>query len=213
MYLAESRVQFTASLNPDQSPNVTGLESIVSPLAQFANLISLEIDGLLSHSYGGTFFSSAVAMVPRQIWPDKPVGFGAVLGHLFRPELDGSGYSDAALFHGEWIFNFGFVGLVAMVPVVAYLVNWLDRAMISAQSVEVAERRDLLAIAVVTIMGASIVDLLWGGSFTYVERVAPRLLGILLIFLLFAWRRKGTPGTQRGRTAILGGQRHPPVLH
>lgn len=190
VYLAESRAAFTATLNPNQAATVNGLESVISPMARFGQLIDLEALGSIAHTYGMSFFSTLVVLVPRQVWPDKPIGFGAELAAFFRPDLAGTGHSELALFSGEWLFAFGFFGLAVMVPVVGYLVRWIDVAMVRAQGIELNDRRSLLAIVAITIIGASIVDLMWGGSFTYMARVAPRLLILFVLFAVFAWEPK-----------------------
>lgn len=190
MYLAQSRVAFTATLNPAQRQSVNGLESVLSPLVRFAQLWELDAAGQLAHTWGASFFSSLVVLVPRQLWPDKPIGFGAELAHLFRPDLDGTGYSEAALLHGEVLCAFGVFGLVAMVPVFAWFVGWLDRRMVAAFSIELHDRWDLFLVVAVTVAGASIVDLFWGGTFTYMSRVAPRLLVLFVVFLAFGWMSK-----------------------
>lgn len=45
----------------------------------------------------------------------------------------------------------------------------------------------VLVLTMITILGASIVDLLWGGTFTYVSRVGPRLIIIGALMAAFGW--------------------------
>jgi hypothetical protein len=187
-YLAASRVAFSGALNPNQSASVTGLESAIGPFVRFAELIQFEIEGLIDHSWFHTFFAAAVALVPRQLWATKPIGFGAELADFFRPDLIGRGHSEAALFHGEWVFAFGFPGLIAMVAVVGVLVRWIDAASQRVSRSSGASRLDLLKIAALLILAASITDLIWGGAFTYVSRVGPRLMCLFAVFLIFGWR-------------------------
>jgi len=199
-YLAASRVAFSGSLNPNQSASVTGLESAIGPFVRFAELLHLEVDGRIDHTWFHTFFAAAVAMVPRQVWPTKPVGFGAELADFFRPDLIGRGHSEAALFHGEWVFSFGLMGLLAMVVAVGFLVRWLDSAALASSRISGLTRLDLLKIAALLILAASITDLIWGGAFTYVSRVGPRLICLFAAFLFFGWRlprREGLPGKIR----------------
>ena len=187
-YLAASRVAFSGALNPNQSASVTGLESAIGPFVRFAELVKFESEGLIDHSWFHTFFAAAVALVPRQLWPTKPVGFGAELADFFRPDLIGRGHSEAALFHGEWLYAFGLPGLVVMVIVVGLLVRWIDGAAQAASSTTTASRFTVLVISAMLILAASITDLVWGGAFTYVSRVGPRLICLFALFLILGWK-------------------------
>ena len=126
VYLAQERVAFTAGLNPNQSASVTGFSR---SLALFPSLAvsSACTSTASSLHYFDTLFASAVFWVPRGLWPGKPVGFGATLGDIFHPELQGTGFSDAALFQSEWVYSFGIVGLFLMIPVIGLGVRWIHR--------------------------------------------------------------------------------------
>lgn len=186
-YLAASRAEFTATLNPNQADNVTGLGSVIGPAARFAQLLDMNTAGELPHTWGESFFSSLVSMIPREWWPSKPVGFGAELADLFRPDLAGSGHSELALFYGEWLYGFGILGLFLMVPIYGWFVNKLDELLVNRTPSAVTTIHGLLMLTMVTILGASIVDLLWGGTFTYASRVGPRLIIILALLAAFGW--------------------------
>lgn len=198
-YLAASRVAFTASLNPDQGPEVTGLESVVSPLARFSELLDMNATGLLPQMNGASFGAAAVALFPRALWPDKPVGLGAELAQLFRPDLAVFGHSELALFHGEWLLNFGIAGLVLMVPVVALLVAVIDRVVTAVDARPVTDRRRLLMVVALAVIAAGMVDLVWGGAFNYSVRAGTRVLILLVLYVGFAVRSSGRGS--RGRPA------------
>lgn len=202
LYLAASRVEFTASLNASQSSNVTGLESILSPLARFAQLVEFSSIGQLTYSYGQSFFASMVALVPRSIWPEKPVGLGAELATLFRPDLEGTGHSELALFHGEWVLGFGAWGLLGMTVFYGWFVLKVDRLLVRAGKSAQVGLRGIANMALMIIIGASIVDLVWGGSFTYVARVGPRLLliGALCIWLALVSTKRTKPKSATHRS-------------
>ncbi|MDQ0673961.1 hypothetical protein QFZ36_001522 [Pseudarthrobacter siccitolerans] len=185
MYLAQNRANFAASLNPSGQKE-TGLESVVGPMMRFSQLIGMEWAGNLPHTWGSSFSTSAVALVPRAIWPDKPIGFGAELATLFAPELAGTGHSEAALFAGEWLFNFGIIGVLASIPLIGFAVNWLDTKWTAAEALPMTERRHLLKAVALTILSAGLLDLVWGGSFTYASREGSRLLIILILFAVLA---------------------------
>ncbi len=221
VYLAADRVQFTAGLNPNQSSSVTGFESVISPFVRFSQTLLLETTNDIPHSWGSSFFTALVALVPRQLWPEKPVGFGAEVAMFFSPGLAGTGHSELVLFYGEWVWAFGFLGLFAMVPAIGWIVRSLDTAMINALAPQRVTVRSLLIATMTVILVASIVDLFWGGAFTYTARVGPRVLviGLLLVFtmsLRSGDSKRGTdevhgptskPAASRARATVLAQQR------
>lgn len=182
-FFARQRVDFTARLNPNQESDVTGFESAVGPLNDFAVLMRLSDAGELGLHGLSTLFAAVVAPIPRSLWPDKPVGLGSILGDLLRPDLRGSGHSQLALFHGEWIYAFGFLGLLAMIPLVGYLVLGFDRLLLAIWRRGLTEKKDLVAFCLLTIFAAGLPDLLWGGSFTYLSRALVRSLALVVILI------------------------------
>jgi hypothetical protein len=179
--LSVTRVAFTASLNPDQGA-ITGFESVTSPLMVFARL--LEMHARLPRAWGSTFWAAAVALVPHGIWPNKPPGFGAVLVPILDPRLVGTGHSEAALAHGEWLYNFGLVGLVLMIPVLSVIVRAIDAWLEAVNSRPILDHRRLLAFVGASIAAAGLVDLVWVGTFTWVARSGSRLLVIGALAIL-----------------------------
>ena len=204
MYFAASRVAFTAALNPAQSASVSGLESVVSPLVRFAQLLELARAGELQYTYFKSFFATATFWVPRRLWTDKPVGFGAELAHFFRPELDGWGHSELALFYGEWIFAFGLVGLVIMVPTIGFLVRWMDGILQRATEMAIHDRVDLLKVVAIIIACSGLADLVWGGSFTFGVRLGMRLAVLFALYVIAGralWGRSRRPLPDPARQA------------
>jgi hypothetical protein len=195
--LSQLRVEFTASLNPNQGSDVTGFESLAGPLLRFSQLIDLIQGGVLHLRFGETFLSSAVALFPRALWPNKPVGLGAELAAIFRPELAGTGHSELALFHGEWLFNFGIIGLAVMIPVFGLSVAALNRWLVQTSYRPLASRANLIGLAAAIVTASGLPDLLWGGTDTYVARAGERLVVLLIIFLLFS-----RPFTLRARRRL-----------
>ena len=209
--LARTRVAFTATLNPYQTPDVTGFESVASPLLRFSQLLDMSQRGFLPLKFGETFFSSAVApLVPHVLWPGKPVEFGAELSSIFRPDLNGTGNTELALFHGEWLFNFGTLGLIVMVPVVGLSVSALSRWLVSASDKPLDSRARLIGLSGAVVAASGLVDLLWGGTGTFTPRSGERLMVLLVVFLLFARKMPvsvtSEPGAARGFAAARSGQ-------
>jgi hypothetical protein len=192
VYFAQQRVEFTGHLNKYQLPSVTGFESAVGPLGEYAKLLDLHQHETLGVHGISTFWASATALVPRSIWHGKPVGFGTVLGDLLRPDLHGTGFSDLALFQGEWLYAFGLGGLIIMIPIVGIFVRRLDRRLTPFWDREIRTRRHIVGLALVTILIAGLPDLVWGGTFTYVSRAGVRVIPLILLALV-ARKRPAQP--------------------
>jgi hypothetical protein len=167
--------------NPDPT---TGLGSAFIPLPNFGRLLVLSQAGRLPLAWGSTFWTSVVGLVPRSIFPTKPIGFGAVLVPYLSPQNLGTNHSDAALFQGEWLFNFGLLGLLIMIPFVGWFVGRIDRWLTVLNSHPVLERRHLMALVAATILATGLVDLAWVGSFTFVVRSGASLATIGVLYLI-----------------------------
>ncbi|NGM11412.1 hypothetical protein [Verrucosispora sioxanthis] len=193
------------------SPGVEedGFESAVSPLHSFAQLLDLHAMGSLPMAMGETFLNAAVGLIPRAIWPEKPVGFGADLVPFLSPELAGTAHSEAALWHGEWLFNFGLPGLALMIPVTGLVVRAIDWLLLRASS-KPLDRPSAVGVYAGTILAAvGLFDLVWVGSFTYVVRTGGRLLVLLAVLLLLAWgaSRLRTSGHAAESYSVAGSRR------
>lgn len=185
MYMAMERVEFTSSMNPAAEGSVSGLESVLSPLARFSQLLDMSVSGILEHSWGRSVVASAVVLVPRELWPEKPEGLGAELGALFRPELSET-YTALALIHGEAVYGFGVLGLLLLFPLFAWIVTLIDRLIVSSSTRQTTGLPGVILTTGGVILAASIADLTWGGTFTFASGVAPRL--VIVLGLYFAAR-------------------------
>ncbi|MGW3602135.1 hypothetical protein [Micromonospora sp. NPDC005161] len=168
-----------------------GFGSAISPLHAFAQLLRLDQVGLLPRGWGETFVNAAVGLVPRALWEGKPVGFGADLVTFLSPELVGTGHSAAALAHGEWLYNFGLLGLGLMVPVIGLAVRFIDWLLAWASSSPLTTPYAVGAYAGAIVTAVGLFDLLWVGSFTYVVRGGGRLLVLAAVVLVIGWRVSG----------------------
>ncbi|MER7891465.1 hypothetical protein ABTX15_16725 [Micromonospora sp. NPDC094482] len=168
-----------------------GFGSAISPLHSFAQLLRLNEVGLLPRGWGETFANAAVGLVPRALWEGKPVGFGADLVTFLSPELVGTGHSAAALAHGEWLYNFGLLGLGLMIPAIGLAVRFIDRLLAWASSSPLTTPYAVGAYAGAIVTAVGLFDFLWVGSFTYVVRGGGRLLVLAAVILLIGWRVSG----------------------
>jgi hypothetical protein len=137
--------------------------------------------------WGCTFWASAVVWF-RVDCGEKPEGFGAVLVPILSPELVGTQQSDLALSRGEWLFDFGVMGLVLMVPRTGMVRARVDRWLAAASVRAIDTRQQLLSLVGATVVAAGLADLVWGGTFTFTSRAAPRLLIVGLFLLLSQFR-------------------------
>ncbi|MGC5052963.1 hypothetical protein ACLQ2S_16100 [Micromonospora sp. DT48] len=195
-WMARERLSYLDRLAVDGSYGRTGLESAVRPPHAFAELLyhyqtyGFEVAG------GRTFFSIPALLIPESIWADKPIALGYELARITAPERMGTGYSDASSMLGEWFFNFGYPGLVAMLLVVGIAVRLLDRQMSTMLRIRLGPAR-LLGIVAAVIISAGIPDLLWSGTHTYGARALLRLPVILLLVVVVSVLAAGAGGTHR----------------
>lgn len=163
----------------------TGLESVVWPFERFAQLLEQSLSGSLPYAWGETLIAPVVFFVPRALWPDKPLGLGAELAAKFRPELVGVGHSEAALIHGEAVWNFGVLGLMLLVPIVGIGIRYVDLLLLRSRERTLETRRSVLLRTTSVLITAGILDFVWVGTFGVAARTGQRLLILLVVFIVF----------------------------
>lgn len=164
--------------------DVDGLGSAVSPIATLGRLI----EGDVSHAGAESFLASALFWIPRANWPEKPLGLGSAITAELEPELLGVGHSMAAQGIGEWFFNFGWLGVVVMVPIMAAILHLLDRGLARAIGCPVESKRRLLWVFAITVLVAEVPVLAWSGSFTYTTRAGSKFALLVLLLVIFGAR-------------------------
>jgi hypothetical protein len=179
-----------------------GLGSVWVPLPNFGRLLELESEHHLTQTWGSTFVASAVFFVPRRLWHGRPWSFNgdANLVPIIAPTLVRTGFTTAALAQGEWLYNFGYLGLLFMVPVVGFGIRKLDGWLANASSRPVRTHRDLLSFCAAICFAAGMADLAWGGSSTFVTRSIPRLAVIGAVLVLDS---RSDSASRRGRAKRL----------
>lgn len=182
-YLAQTRVNLAAQLNGDVDANA-GLGSVVSPLQTFGRLI--DAPGW-EFGHGETFWATMTVFVPRSLWPDKPLGFGAELTRILEPQLAKANHTMAGLDLSEWWFNFGFGGIVLMVLVVGFAVRCVDAALRRLWSSPLRSRGSGLRIAALSLTIGGLADFVWVGLFTYMTRGGLRLIAVAVLAVVFVW--------------------------
>lgn len=178
-----------------------GLGSVYSPLQTWARIIEPKPDNeaaKLGPRYGETFFNSLVLPIPRAIWEDKPIGFGAELTAVLEPQLAHTTHSMAALTQGEWYANFGYLGLVIMIPITGWFLAMLDRTHYRLVQSQLGTTSAWWAAVALLCMCASLGDLYWVGTFTYFSRGGIAALVIWGVGKLSTGRHLTASTTGRG---------------
>lgn len=160
----------------------SGLESVVLPQRLFFRILGDMANGRLAIGNGETFWATAVVWVPRELWSTKPVGFGATLTELYKPELLSVGHSEAALVQGEFVYNFGVWGLLIAPIAIGIATYRLDIWLARLHVKPVLSTSTLITQAAGVVLTAGIVDLVWVGTFTYASRA-----GFTCVLLGFLW--------------------------
>jgi hypothetical protein len=168
-----------------------GLGSVTQPMRDFGRLVEIHGRHGFSLAGGETFATTALFWVPRALWPEKPIGFGAELTKVLNPDLAAIGQSYAALNQAEWYFNFGWVGVLLMVPVMGLLIRLLDTFWLRATvGMDLASA---LRFTILTLLVADIPNLMWVGSFGYASRTFIRIFPLVVALALV---RLGASGTR-----------------
>ncbi len=157
-----------------------GLESVTDPVDLFAELVHLdETDPAAAYprQYGKTLAIALIALVPRAIWPGKPLSFAADLSDAVRPNAP-EGHSLATMIAAEFYVNFGWFALVLLPLAATLLLRGADRWLWLATARPSPGTGLVIAIAA-AILAAGIMDLVWGGAFTFTSRVFSRWLVLL----------------------------------
>jgi hypothetical protein len=182
LLMAASRESLVQDLNPYGLNENAGTGSIAAPVSTGSRVIELIDSGVVAAANGSTYVASAVAAVPRSLWPDKPIGWGKEITLYTRPELATTIHSEAATGFVEPYWNFRVLGIFMIVPLIGLGVRAIDALLRRPHRL----RPTLGTVLVGTcglLLASSLPDFIWGGSFTFVTRGGFRT-GLLLVFVL-----------------------------
>jgi len=114
-------------ITPLDNPNIFRKIAVSMHGSEFDALLLLmrDLDLTASVRWGEDFFAGLAALVPRQIWPERPVfNLGGWFRRLYEPETV-NGWPITPL--GEWLVNFGWIGLAAGGALSGYLIRAAQR--------------------------------------------------------------------------------------
>lgn len=196
VYLAQQRLAFVKETWNYQAPPGEGIASVTGPFVSCAQIAAAYWNGLISPTFGSTLWASTVFWVPRSMWPGKPVGFGAEIVYITQPgNLDVPDFSDAATIVGELIWNLGMVFIVVGMILLALVIRWLDQRLAAISVPRACEAVSPVRILALAVVLGGIVNLVWGGVFTFTTRAVGMLVVLGLFHLI--WARTHRPGSGR----------------
>ncbi len=172
-----------------------GLSSMYGPLDTWTELVTVDRAhlehtraGPIGPRFGQTFLNTLYLPIPRSVWKDKPLGFGAELTRILRPTLLREGriapeHSMAALIDGEFYVNFGLFGLVLLPFAMGAFLAVLDRAHLRLARSGLGTVDDWWRATIVVCLVTSLGDLFWVGTFTFMARG-----GMAAVMAWIVWR-------------------------
>lgn len=157
-----------------------GIGSVVGPVGSAGAIAVAHLEQVIQPALGMTLIAAALFWVPSDLWSGKPLGFGREIVKVTQPEhLSTAEFSDAGMVVGEAIWNFGIVGGIVSLFVVAAMVRWVDCFFMNSRRSD----RSLLSSQLVVLFGVvagSMTQVIWGGAFTWSSRT---VIPIVIIWL------------------------------
>ncbi len=186
IYTSFSRIQYLDRIRDGSVSRDEGIGSVIIPFISTGKIWDQIIGGQLTPSGGGSFMVSFLTWIPRAVWPDKPVGFGLEIVPAVAPQLVGVvGYSDSATILGELLWGFGplfsIIGVIGLVLLIRSADKWLALQRNSQVDNDV-DRLLWNMVGIVLITG--LLNLVWGGSYTFASRALPQLAIIAVLWVL-----------------------------
>ncbi|MCY1225243.1 oligosaccharide repeat unit polymerase [compost metagenome] len=114
------------------------LEGVVLAMSSYENVYILFDQKFDAYRYGATIFAATLGLIPRSIFPEKPIGAGPVMKNIISPnsyDLSG-GENISSVTTGlpaEGYINFGWMGAL-IVPIIMLPLLWFASWMNSRAS-------------------------------------------------------------------------------
>lgn len=157
-----------------------GSGSLVSPLWDGAATLDFAGTPILPYAKGETYLANLVSWVPRSVWPDKPLGLGSTAVQWISPRQFGTGHSVAVTYVGEFVYNFGWLGVVLGSVALGAMLGFGDRYAFRT----VARFRQgiwpICAFVTYVLLLSAQLDFVWAGTNAPVQRYGPRIFVAVL---------------------------------
>jgi hypothetical protein len=174
-------------VNPRYATTVSGLESVVNPVKNLSQLVGLSEAGSLEHTWGATFVAAAVGLAPRSLWPGKPLSLNTRIVPILQAGIaSGTGQATDALAQGQWVFDFGLLGVLAMIPVFGWAIRALDRWLAPSLLRPLVDMRSFLKAVIAIVAASELGTIVWGSLFSYANRTIARVAVLVALLLLYA---------------------------
>ena len=177
------RKEYEVSLSGDYG-NDTGLSSMFVAIGNFGSLIHDSELGRLP-TLGASLLSPIRPALPDDLVPQWiPDAIGYELAALTDPELYGTGFSTVASIYGDLWWNFGALGLVIGVPLLAIMLDRLDAWTIRSYGNAAKDPRGLLYFVFFAALLGGVGDIVWAGFHTWIVRMYARIAALLLVWMV-----------------------------
>lgn len=128
---AEQAFRIVEGLSIVDSTNELGVRSLDKRLNQnyFIGVASERLErGQIDYLWGRSVWEGVIALIPRAIWPDKPVfgGSGSIVRDMTGLELESRSTAWGVGSIMEFYVNFGRSGMALCLVAFGFLLGWLD---------------------------------------------------------------------------------------
>lgn len=184
-----------------EAGNETGLSSMFVAIGNFGDLIGASRRGL-EPTLGSSLLSPLRSALPEDLVPAwVPEAIGYELAALTEPDLYGTGFSTVASVYGDLWWNFGPMGLVLGVPVLAALLERIDAWALASYRRAAEGGPRLLLLVVLSALLGGVGDVVWAGFHTWIVRMYARVAAALVLGLLSLYLPAAIRAPSRARPA------------
>ncbi|WP_197061916.1 O-antigen polysaccharide polymerase Wzy [Sinomonas humi] len=125
-------------------------------LDSFSLQVQAQNSGMIGHQYGSTYLSLLVAIVPRTLWPSKPVTVDQVLNAYLFPATNSQGIGFSFGFYSEPFLNFGPLGVAVVCIIFGFALERLFTKATSSSDIVLRYSAIMASTYMFTLMRGSI---------------------------------------------------------
>jgi hypothetical protein len=143
---------------------------------------SILIKDTVDFTYGINFFKPIYAIIPRDVWENKPISISRLFAKKFNPDFYAQGGSEPITIYGELFWNFGYFSFIFFI-LFAYIAAIADKhvkySILYKNNNELALYITLIALSFIILRGP--IDNFWlmyviMFVLIYIERAIPNFL-------------------------------------